>query len=231
MAEPVYYSRDRQTREGPLSFVELQELAKRGVLRKEHLIWTDGMGEWAAAGVVPGVFADGPPPIPPVPVVPPTRAGPIGGGAFWAEPVYAGFWLRFVAAIIDGFVLLIPSWLVSMLVAGVLGISSFNMNQNPSLGPLVAYVFGSTVLNMMIGWLYFAMMESSTHQATVGKMALGLRVTTEGLEPLTFGRASGRHFAKMISNLTLYIGYIMAGFTERKQALHDLVAGCLVIRK
>jgi uncharacterized RDD family membrane protein YckC len=73
-------------------------------------------------------------------------------------------------------------------------------------------------------------MESSSRQATVGKMTLGLKVTDLAGRRISFARASGRYFAKYVSSMTLLIGYIMAGFTERKQALHDIIAGTLVIR-
>jgi uncharacterized RDD family membrane protein YckC len=72
-------------------------------------------------------------------------------------------------------------------------------------------------------------MESSSFQATLGKRALGLRVMAINGEAASFGRASARYFAKILSSILL-IGYIMAAFTEKKQALHDRMAGCLVIR-
>jgi uncharacterized RDD family membrane protein YckC len=86
-------------------------------------------------------------------------------------------------------------------------------------------------LGLIGGWLYEALMESSAKQATLGKMLLGLMVTDEAGNRISFARASGRHFAKYISSFTLFIGYIMAGFTAKKQALHDMIAGTLVVRK
>jgi uncharacterized RDD family membrane protein YckC len=75
-------------------------------------------------------------------------------------------------------------------------------------------------------------MESSPYQGTLGKMALGLIVTDLQGRPLSFARASGRFFGKIITGMIPFgIGYIMAGFTEKKQALHDMIAGCLVLRK
>ena len=74
-------------------------------------------------------------------------------------------------------------------------------------------------------------MESSVNQGTIGKMALNLKVTDLNGERISFGRATGRFFAKYISSITLLIGYIMAAFTERKQALHDMIAGTYVIKK
>ena len=79
------------------------------------------------------------------------------------------------------------------------------------------------------GWLYYALMESSSFQATIGKRALGLKVTGMNGEPISFGTASIRYFGKILSHLIFSIGYIMAAFTEKKQALHDMLAGCLVI--
>ena len=84
---------------------------------------------------------------------------------------------------------------------------------------------------IVLTWLYYALLESSSWQATLGKKALGLEVTDLAGSRISFGRATGRYFARWISNMTLAIGYIMAGFTEKKQALHDILAGTLVIRK
>ena len=83
----------------------------------------------------------------------------------------------------------------------------------------------------MLNWLYYAFLESSSWQGTLGKKALGLEVTDLQGRRISFARASGRFFGKFISVMILLIGFIMAGFTARKQALHDILAGCLVIRK
>ena len=83
----------------------------------------------------------------------------------------------------------------------------------------------------MINWLYFTLLESSSWQATLGKKALGLYVTDERWQRLSFGRANGRYWSKLISVLVLGIGFLMVGFTERKQGLHDKIAGTLVSRR
>ena len=103
---------------------------------------------------------------------------------------------------------------------------------NPRLeGGLVAAFIAAMLILFVGNWLYFALMESSDHQATLGKMAIGIAVTNLNGQRITFARASGRYFAKMISSLISFqIGYIMVGFTERKQALHDLIASCLVLK-
>jgi uncharacterized RDD family membrane protein YckC len=81
------------------------------------------------------------------------------------------------------------------------------------------------------GWLYFTLLEASPWQATVGKVALGIRVTDLAGARIGWGRANARYFGKILSSLILGIGYLMAAFTERKQALHDMVAATLVVRK
>jgi uncharacterized RDD family membrane protein YckC len=84
---------------------------------------------------------------------------------------------------------------------------------------------------LVMPWLYFALMESSSKEGTLGKMAVGLHVTDLEGRRITFGRATGRFFSKMLSGIILGIGYIMAGFTEKKQGLHDMVAGTLVLSR
>jgi len=85
--------------------------------------------------------------------------------------------------------------------------------------------------SLILGWLYFALMESSEYQGTLGKIAIGIKVTDLDGNRLGFVRATGRHFGKIISAIILCIGFVMAGFTEKKQALHDIMAGCLVVMK
>jgi uncharacterized RDD family membrane protein YckC len=86
------------------------------------------------------------------------------------------------------------------------------------------------IASLLIGWLYFALLESSERGATVGKMAMGLRVVTDKGERLSFMNATGRYFAKIISAIILCIGFIMIGFTDKKRGLHDMIAGTLVIK-
>jgi uncharacterized RDD family membrane protein YckC len=142
---------------------------------------------------------------------------------------YAGFWKRFVAAILDGILMSICVY-----IAGILLLPTNMAHYSPHMSSKQAaaywsYLFDSSMLNLIINWLYFALMESSAMQATVGKMVLSIKVTdTEGAR-ISFMRATARHFAKIISSITLCIGYLMAGFTEKKQALHDIITSCLVV--
>ncbi len=86
------------------------------------------------------------------------------------------------------------------------------------------------LLGLILGWLYFALQESSMKQATIGQRALKIKVVDYNFERISFARATGRHFAMFISILILFIGIIMIFFTKRRQALHDIIAGTLVIK-
>ena len=169
----------------------------------------------------------------------PGYTNPVGYGSGAIANRYAGFWLRFLALIIDGFVVGIPLWILQSILFAVMGINALailsRLGPNPDPGQAIAAFSGLIGILVILWpieicahWLYSALMESSVKQATVGKMVLSLRVTDLNGQRISFGRASGRFFAKWISTLTLCIGYVIAGFTERKQALHDFIAGTLV---
>ncbi len=154
---------------------------------------------------------------------------------------YAGFWKRFVAYIIDTILVCIASGVLFIPFLAVVGLGAFSMHDadlfydsETAVGFLFAMIAGYFLFIIAIwisGWLYFALMESSSQQGTLGKMALGIKVTDMSGNRITFGRATGRYFSKIISSLTMGIGYIIAGFTQQKQALHDIIAGCLVVNK
>jgi uncharacterized RDD family membrane protein YckC len=94
-----------------------------------------------------------------------------------------------------------------------------------------AVMAATALLTTIIAILYWSIMESSKYQATVGKMALGLKVSDVDGQNLDFVKSLIRNVCKIISGMILGIGYIMAGFTERKQGLHDIIAGTLVVKK
>lgn len=142
---------------------------------------------------------------------------------------YGGFWIRFVAVIIDGIVVELVVFPLSLFIGALIGLAGFAVRM-PGVGIHLVGMIVGVVIGTLAGWLYEALMESSSKQATLGKMALGLKVTTEYGARISFARATGRHFAKYLSAMVMMIGYIIAGFTERKQALHDFIAGTLVVR-
>ena len=151
---------------------------------------------------------------------------------------YAGFWLRLVALIIDFIVIYFVRALIFMpfgIGMGLHGWHGMLHGRQPQdlseLMPMLGLAIRITMISTIIQWLYFSLTESSSWQATLGKKALGLTVTDLEGRRIGFGRATGRYFAKYLSTLILFIGWLMAGFTEKKQALHDMMAGTLVLRK
>jgi uncharacterized RDD family membrane protein YckC len=140
---------------------------------------------------------------------------------------YGGFWIRVVAAIIDVIIVRVVVSPIHLIFGG-LGLAGM-MSGIPHPWGLAILGGGVTfVASVFASWLYEAFMESSSYQATLGKMIFGLKVTDLNGNRIGFDRATGRHFAKWLSSMTLGIGYIMVGFSERKQGLHDLIAGTLV---
>jgi uncharacterized RDD family membrane protein YckC len=133
---------------------------------------------------------------------------------------YAGFWLRLSAALID-FLIMTLVFIPVLALAGVGWEFVYNDSVAASLG---------FVVNVVAAWLYYALFESGRWQATPGKKILELRVTDLFGNRISFGQASGRYFSKILSGLIFYIGFLMAGFTAKKQALHDKVASTLVLR-
>ena len=144
---------------------------------------------------------------------------------------YGGFWVRVVAYLIDAILLVIVAFLIQSLTGIDMGArGSFSVFDTAgTVGDGQASALGS-LLSLVIGWLYFAGMESSRHQATLGKKALGLAVIDDSGNRLSFLRATGRYFAKILSAVILLIGFIMVAFTPRKRGLHDMVAGTLVMK-
>ncbi|TMD80697.1 MAG: RDD family protein [Chloroflexi bacterium] len=131
---------------------------------------------------------------------------------------YAGFWLRFAAYLIDSIVLFV----IQMVLAAAV------ILMDP--GDLRAFLNVAPV-GWALTWAYFAVLESSPLQGTVGKHALGLYVADVYGDPIGLGRASARYWLKLLSSLLLMAGWVMAAFTHRKQALHDMVARTLVLRR
>lgn len=139
--------------------------------------------------------------------------------------VYAGFWLRLVAVFIDGIIITIGVLAIASLAALLTALGGSRGTSAIGVAVVIGYIAG-----IIVPWLYYAKMESSTKQATLGKMAVGIIVTDMQGRRISFWRATGRYFGKYISQTILYIGYIMIAFTKQKQGLHDIIAGCLVVK-
>jgi uncharacterized RDD family membrane protein YckC len=192
------------------------------------------MGGPPIASGAPAAYA--PPAIAPVGAVP---AYPVAPTAIALPSPYAGFWLRAVAYIIDGIILGFIFGVLFLIGIAFVGVGSIeamargmhNADAEPPVALVLMLIF-IFFLSIVASWLYYAYLESSPNQGTLGKMALGLIVTDVQGRRISFGHATGRFFAKIITGLIpLGIGYMMAGFTEKKQALHDMIAATLVLRK
>lgn len=149
-----------------------------------------------------------------------------------ATPRYAGFWIRFVAHLIDNVIVNLVVGPIAALMLAAYFATHHTLVEDPSRGPgagFFALVGLIAVIAIAATWLYEAWMTSSSKQATLGKMVFRLKVTDHNGARLSFAHATGRFFAKILSGI-LCIGYIMAGFTERKQALHDIIAGTYVVQ-
>lgn len=158
----------------------------------------------------------------------------------------AGFLLRFVAYFIDRIIIGFISMAIILPMLAIMGISIFslsglksfsefeNMEDAEQLAIIMAAIGAYSTLifiSIAVNWLYYALFESSERQATPGKMALGIKVTNLQGNRISFLNATGRYFGKIISGLLFGFGYIMILFTEKKQGLHDLMAGTLVVKK
>lgn len=136
---------------------------------------------------------------------------------------YASPGKRFLSALIDWVILIIVASIINAILGAIL--------KGEDGEGLFLYAIVSNLAAIVINWLYFAIQESSPKQGTIGKQALNIVVTDLNGEKVSFARATGRHFAKYISGLIIFIGYIMIFFTEKKQGLHDIIASTLVLDK
>lgn len=127
---------------------------------------------------------------------------------------YAGFWRRFAAFLIDAVIV----------GAGVSVVSSI-LGHPPDTQDQVY-----NGISILAQWLYFTLLEGSDYQATIGKMALNLQVVDFEGNKISFAKANLRYWSKILSAIVLGIGFLMIAFTEKKQGLHDKIAGTLVIQ-
>ena len=195
---------------GPVDEARLQELVHAGVVNAETLVWREGLDGWKP------------------------YSNAVGG----APPIqrYGGFWIRFVARVIDGIILAVVGTIIRipfLFMVGGVGIS-LGDNPNPAqvMTALPAILSGVALLiliSVAVNVFYEAYFLS-TRGATPGKMALGLKVIRADGGPVTAGLAVGRYFASILSGLTLCIGYIIAGFDAQKRSLHDHICSTRVIR-
>lgn len=149
---------------------------------------------------------------------------------------YAGFWKRTAATLIDGFIIgfgvsiLLGIPFILGFVNGVWLKEEYEYTTQDITFLIMFYIFYA-IVELAVPWLYYSLFEKSKYHATPGKMAVGIIVVDRYFQPVRFGRATGRYWAKNLSYMILCIGYMMAGWTQYKQALHDMIASTYVVNK
>jgi uncharacterized RDD family membrane protein YckC len=217
----VFRPRERAARTSIARGVDAIRKLRNG--NAANIGWQQGMANWIPAGTVPGLM-------------PAANVGQVAAASvvqldYSNAPTYAGFWLRFCEWVIDYLIIAGPFFVLDHMIGISRPLPVFLPGNGVRFPPSAFIpVCGVSLMRFVAWWLYFTLMESSERQATVGKMALGLKVTDMAGERISFARANGRLFGKIVSGLILYIGFMMAGWTERKQALHDIMAETLVLK-
>lgn len=238
MADEWFVGR-QGTRSGPYPTDVVRRMVAAGEIRPGDLVWREGMADWVPLSSVPGLG-----PAPATSPVPLSAAQPMSDNPYAAPSavdfpvevittatggpfVYADFLSRVAAALIDGVVLLVAV-VTSMFAIGAF----FGVMSGGDLESVGAAVQGCGQLaGIIIGVTYYVVLESSVKQGTWGKQLLGIKVTDMQGNRISGGRALGRYFARFITNCTFGIGYLTPLFTEQKQTVHDMICGCLALRK
>jgi uncharacterized RDD family membrane protein YckC len=245
-ADRWFYLDSSGTQFGPCTAAELREALRLGRATPACLAWRDGLDGWQPiASLAPelGLATTAPPPMaspvpatppPPVAMAPAAETDPYRAPASRemeradnSDIVYAGFLRRLAAYFLDSLILLVPLSLLGALFNGPTPLPTADPWETFRASMLAQGP--QQLLWLLVAPLYYALQESSSVQATLGKRAMRIKVTDRDGKRLSFGHALGRWFAAALSYLTLYIGFLMAAFTDQKRALHDMVAGTLVV--
>ena len=217
---------------GPIPEEELRRLAAAGHITGDTLLWRAGMPEWQEARKVkPDLWPVTPPAAPPVSAPAPSAPLPIATR-------YAGFWIRFVARIIDWLILWAAGAMVKLVTGiGALGFGGLSILHDGDFDPTeLAHLLAVGLFAVMVKVFLSAIYEIAfltRFGATPGKMALGLKVVKADGVAISFGRATGRYFAYWLSCMTaplLFIGFLIAAWDREKRALHDFVCDTRVVR-
>lgn len=250
-----YADRDRQ-RQGPLQASDLVQRFHRGSIALDTLVWREGLGEWRplrdftaelaldqapqetfygagdprpAPAPAPAANAPESPYAPPTATLTSDEAFHAGGNV-----VQAGFWKRTAAYVIDAVVVTIAAQVVQlalMMVFFGMNRSSFTSNPETMFASASGLLFLASIylFPLALFGIYYAAFHASSRQATLGKMAIGIKVVRSDGRRISLARGIGRFFAFILSGIVLYIGYLMVAFTERKQGLHDMMCDTLVV--
>ncbi|PJK14115.1 transporter [Lysobacteraceae bacterium NML07-0707] len=232
-AEWFYVDAQRQ-QQGPLGREQLLAQVQSGLLPADTLVWKNGMSDWQAlntlAELLPAGIPQGAAPLPAQATIAPASTD-INHG----DIVYAGFWRRVAANVIDSLVVGTLSYIILIPVMLVAGFSLAALAGDIPSGQESTFTWlmlGLYPLLYTLHAIYYGWMQSRPAQATLGKMACGIKVAGNNGERISFWRGFWRYFAFIFVCLfTLGIGLVVAAFTERKRALHDMMCSTLVVDK
>jgi uncharacterized RDD family membrane protein YckC len=235
----IWIGRDGE-RHGPYKEDDVRQWLRSGQVSPADLAWYEGLADWQPLSVL-------------FPAEAPVASAPADPGNPYAAPSapllpqittaaledHAGFWKRLAAYIIDAIILYIPQMLIEKMFGVDAAKDALQQAATNAAGDthvimaaqaqFYSTMWPALLLTFVIGWLYFALCESSVWQATPGKLALGMRVTDMQGRRISLPRALGRYLAKILSALILFIGFLMVAWTRRKQGLHDMIADTLVL--
>ena len=256
-----WYYADAGRQIGPVEEPALDDLVRAGVVRDDTLVWREGMANWLPHGAVRGPKPAAPMPAVPMAAANTGFCSECGqpfavnqlvaignanvcahckplylqrareGGQAIGARRYAGFWIRFVALLIDGVILGIVEAIINIPLTMLMGAGAASVATNGSgagLGAILAAQGLIILINFAIGISYEVYFISS-RGATLGKMALGLKVIRVDGGPISIGLAVGRYLAKILSAFILGIGFIIAAFDDEKRALEDRLCDTRVI--
>ncbi|MFM8579104.1 MAG: RDD family protein [Planctomycetaceae bacterium] len=236
MSENWYVGRDGN-RSGPFSSTVVREMAARGDIRPTDMLWKEGMPAWALASSIPGLFASPsqsqPPPVAVNPYAAPSTSelsSPFSS-SMGRPPQFAEYLPRVGAAILDGIFVGLMGCVPGIAIGFAVALAAAGSDEQTIEAMSIGAQTCSNLLGWMISAVYYVTLETTQKQATWGKQIVGIKVTDLNGNRLTAGRAIGRWFAKIITGCTCGIGLLMPLFTEKKQTLHDMIAGCLALNK
>jgi len=223
------------TQQGPYSSAQLKQLVEQGKLLATDLVWREGMPDWVTASAIKGLFPIEPPVRHEAAVRNPYRS-PVSDGIEVEQRAggqaidYAEYLPRVGAALLDGLFLGLFQCVPGIFI-GFVFLAAAGNDPDSQSGVVAVANLCSSFLGIIISFFYYVILETSPKQGTFGKQIVGIKVTDLEGNRITAGRAIGRWFAKFLTGCTLGIGLLMPLFTEKKQTLHDMIAGCLALNK
>lgn len=234
----VWIGRDGE-RHGPYKDEDVRQWLRSGQVSRDDLAWYEGLADWQPLSVLfPDEVQNAPPPA----LTRTTAAeapGALPSTTAATLEDYAGFWKRVAAYILDFIILYIPSMLLQKAMGGDAAEAAMKQAQlaapgDPhvmldALSQFYTTMMPAILIMTVVTWLYFAFCESSAWQGTIGKLAMGIRVTDMQGARITLPRALGRYPAKYLSAFIFGVGFLMVAWTQRRQGLHDLVVNTLVL--